>query len=82
VILSDIPDQHPDKAVIEDKLHAAVAGLHGPWRVEVLCVGSGHWWLVCVERPRDGFRSTVLFPPWEQEPEQIVKGVGELLTRA
>ncbi len=82
IIVSDIPDRHPHKTAIEDKLHAAMTGLQGPWRVEVLCVGSGRWWLICVERPSDGFRSTVLFPPWEQEPEHIMKGMGEVLARA
>jgi hypothetical protein len=75
VILSDIPEKHPGKAAIEDRLHAAVRRVPGPWRVEVLQVASGSWWLVCFERPTDGFRSTILL-------EHISRDVGELLARA
>jgi hypothetical protein len=81
VILSDIPERHPDKAVIEEALHAAVERFDGPWIVEVLIVGSGAWWLVCFERPTDGLTSAILLPPWEQGPQRISEGVGNLLAR-
>jgi hypothetical protein len=82
LILSDIPEKHPEKATIEDALRAAAARLEGPWRVEVFRVGSGAWWLVYFERPTDGFRSTILFAPWEQAPEAISCKISELLARA
>jgi hypothetical protein len=82
VILSDIPEKHPGKAAIEDRLHAAVLRIPGPWRVEVLRVASGSWWLVCFERPTDGFRSTILLSPWEHDLEHISRDVDELLARA
>jgi hypothetical protein len=82
VLLSDIPEKHPGKAAIEDSLHAAARRVPGPWRVEVLQVASGSWWLVCFERPTDGFRSTILLSPWEHDLEHISRDVGELLARA
>lgn len=75
-VLSEIPDEHPEKAAIERAVTVAFAGVRGRWRVTIMVQDNTSWWGLRVEGPSIAWTGT-LDGAEEQSPEFVADRVRE-----
>ena len=82
VLTRTVPDDHPAKRSIEDAVREALSAVPGPWRAHLGPARLAPWWVLVIQRPRDGFRTTLLVAPENQDAAAIGQGIGQALRAA